>query len=106
MNSQAYFEMLLRLPALEEKSVDLNWLLLMQGYVTSAHAGSENIINASRVALASACAQYPVVLVDKICDSLWNILRDRSTNDRIIVSVLEVIVFLFDAGIIHQLEDE
>jgi hypothetical protein len=87
-------------------SPNQSWLLLMQGYVTSAHAGSEDIINASRAALALACAHDPVRLITAISDSLWQLLRDKSANERIIVSVLEVIAFLFDTGIIHQLGNE
>ncbi|EHL02883.1 putative Tubulin-specific chaperone D [Glarea lozoyensis 74030] len=103
--SQLYFEILLKLPSLDLKSADKTWLLLMQGYVTSAHAGSEDIINASRAAIASVCAQDPVRAIDSMSDALWKLLRDKIGNDRIIVSLLEVISFLFDAAVIHQLEN-
>jgi hypothetical protein len=76
----------------------------MQGYVTSAHAGSEDIINVSRAALASACRDDSDELTQAISNALFKLLRDKMANDRIIVSVLEVIAFLFDAGIMHQLE--
>ena len=78
----------------------------MQGYVTAAHAGSEDIINASRAAIASVCAQDPIGPLEAISEALWTLLRDKIGNDRIIVSLLEVISFLFDAGIIHQLENK
>jgi hypothetical protein len=76
----------------------------MQGYVTSAHAGSEDIINVSRGALGLACVNDPVTLIQSISNALFTLLRDKVANDRIIVSILGVIAFLFDAGIIHQLE--
>ncbi|KAI9878754.1 MAG: hypothetical protein M1830_010607 [Pleopsidium flavum] len=85
-----------------------NWLRLpvLEGYVTSAGVGSESLLRASRLALVD----YLGVVSDdhrilNICNDLTELLRRNLASDRLAIPLLEVLGFLFDAGILQQLDD-
>lgn len=73
-------------------------LSMLEGYVTSADTGSENLIKASRAALTDFC-YVDVSASNLICGTLLQLAKTNLHNDRIMVPVLEVMSFLFDAGI-------
>ncbi|KAI6716645.1 hypothetical protein JHW43_000904 [Diplocarpon mali] len=76
---------------------------LLSGYVTSADTGASNLVSASRSALLSFCeASLPNICLTS--QTLFLIIKStvQSTNDRILVSALEVVKFLFDMGIMQQ----
>lgn len=77
------------------------WSLeLLSGYVTTAGAGSEDVVRASRAALVDFCLE-DVANVDLICITLSRLLGNKieEADERVLVPTLEVLVFLFDMGI-------
>ncbi|PMD47951.1 hypothetical protein L207DRAFT_479337 [Hyaloscypha variabilis F] len=80
---------------------------LMEGYITSADTGSEDLVRSSRAAIASFCADGHTALV---YDSLMSILHKQldptpaPNEDRLVTPCLEVISFLFDWGFLQQLD--
>jgi len=79
---------------------------LMEGYITSADTGSEDLVRSSRAALAEFCSSGSTQLV---YDSLMRILfQQLSTTpalneDRLVIPCLEVLSFLFDWGFLQDL---
>ena len=73
---------------------------MMEGYVTSADTGSEDLIRASRAALAEVCENDSIRF--RLCSTMCEVLRRNIRNDRILVSAMEVMAFLFDAGIMQK----
>lgn len=71
----------------------------LSGYVTSADTGAEKLVQASRSALFSFCETSPSN-TNLTCHTLLAIIKlhTPSSNDRVLVSALEVAKFLFDAG--------
>jgi hypothetical protein len=73
----------------------------MEGLVTSADTGSSDLIRISRASLVDFCHSDS----DRngrshlICVTLVELMRKHMTNDRILVPVMEVLAFLFDAGV-------
>lgn len=79
----------------------------MEGYITSADTGAEDLIRASRAALAKFCeAGNTQIVYDALLRILEKQLRhDQAVNeDRVVVPCLEVINFLFDAGLLQDLQ--
>ncbi|PBP24809.1 beta-tubulin cofactor d, partial [Diplocarpon rosae] len=76
---------------------------LLSGYVTSADTGASNIVSASRYALLSFC-EASLSNTFLICQTLFLMIKStvQCTNDRILVSVLEVVKFMFDMGIMQK----
>ncbi|KAE9364067.1 hypothetical protein N431DRAFT_390307 [Stipitochalara longipes BDJ] len=78
----------------------------MEGYITSADTGSEDLVRSSRAALAEFCAAGHTNIV---YNSLMRILSQQLSTtpapneDRIVIPCLEVISFLFDWGFLQQL---
>ncbi|KAH6673464.1 tubulin folding cofactor D C terminal-domain-containing protein [Halenospora varia] len=103
--SQQYFFTLLALPesyGLDNSPQDPTWLLsLLEGFVLSADTGSQDLIRVSRAALIRFCSLSPSHL-QFVCSSLVLVLEQNLANDRVLVSVLEVIGFLFDMQIFQQ----
>lgn len=119
-SSHQYFEWLLDLqvndwlifPHLNHHSA--RWSLqLLEGYVLSADTGSEDLIRSSRSALVAFCEQAKDISkamsndefstpTDFICSSLLEVAKKNATNDRVLVPALEVMSYLFDAGIMQQ----
>ncbi|KAK5162780.1 hypothetical protein LTR04_003015 [Oleoguttula sp. CCFEE 6159] len=85
---------------------------ILEGYISSAGGGSESVVQASRTALADALAADALPtcgstyrLVD-VCHTFVDILRDNLSTDRIVLPLLEVLAFLFDAFIIQRVAEE
>ncbi|KAI9705641.1 MAG: hypothetical protein M1836_006397 [Candelina mexicana] len=95
VSSHRYFLELLQL--LRQESVRIP---LLQGYVTSAGAGSEAILIASRGALVDFAEQCDEIY--NLCDlstDLVEVVKRNSNNDRVAVPAMEVLsFFLFDTG--------
>jgi tubulin-specific chaperone D len=107
-SSRRYFRYLLSLlttdhllPAMAQtaKSDPARWMdELLAGFVTSADTGNEDLVIASRAALADYCARSPAHR-DRVCAALARNLRARQGEDRTIVPTLEVVAYLFYAGV-------
>ena len=80
---------------------DLWFLDMMEGYVTSADAGSEDLIRASRAALSAYCESGTEIL-QLVCKTLVLVAKRNMKNDRVIVPTLEIIGFLFDVQIMQR----
>jgi tubulin-specific chaperone D len=88
------------------------WRLeLFEGLVSSADTGSEDLIRVSRAALVNFCDRKSARgenlhdLMDLkafVCESLFEVAKRNISNDRVLVPTLEVMSFLFDAGIIQK----
>lgn len=78
---------------------------LLKGYVTSAGVGSESLLRASRLALVDYITVDPQEhRILNFCTDLTELMRDHLGNDRLAIPILEVLAFLFDAGIFQQVE--
>lgn len=73
---------------------------MLEGYVSSADTGSEDLVRVSRAALADFCEEANNI--DLVCLALFEVLKKNVGNDRILVPTLEVMGFLFDAGVMQQ----
>ncbi len=73
--------------------------------MTSAGGGSESLLKASRSALVDYAEQLPMDELVHLLQDLTEIVRQHITNDRLVVPTLEVLSFLFDAGLFHRIED-
>lgn len=74
---------------------------LMTGYVTSADTGNEDLVIASRAALADYCESTSENL-NGVCMALLRNMKSRQGQDRIIVPTLEIISFLFSVGVFQR----
>lgn len=78
------------------------WFLdTLEGFVTSADAGSEDLIRASRAALAGYCESGSEPL-QRVCETLIVVVQRNLKNDRVLVPALEVIAFLFHVQIMQR----
>ena len=79
----------------------IQWLRqpLLQGMVTSAAAGSETILCASRAAMVKALEGMPLNELASFWDCLLITLKSEVQNERLVVSVLEVLGFVLASGI-------
>jgi hypothetical protein len=76
------------------------WILeMLEGLVTSADTGAEELIRASRAALVDFVEKGHI---DLVCSSLLSVARRNLDNDRVLVPALEVMGFMFDTGIMQQ----
>ena len=79
---------------------------LIEGLVTSASAGSESILCSSRVALVA----YLEGLEESKLAAFWQcfvgVLRNNISNERLVVSILDVLGFLLETGIFQQLDEK
>jgi hypothetical protein len=103
-SSQQYFAFLLE-AAFSNRSSEGDqsnhlWVEMMEGYVTSADTGSEDLVRASRAALAEVCEDNDTRR--RLCTTMCEVIRCNLGNDRILVSAMEVMAFLFDVGIIQR----
>ncbi|KAF4622753.1 hypothetical protein G7Y89_g14271 [Cudoniella acicularis] len=103
--SQMYFHFLLRIPkqyGTKNPPCDQDWILdLFEGYVLSADTGSQDLIRVSRAALVQFC-EDEAGNIDIVCHALCKVLERNLSNDRVLVSTLEVISFLFDVQIMQK----
>lgn len=77
---------------------------LLAGFVTSADAGSEDIVIASRAALCDHCKGSAENLAS-VCRALVLNLKTRQGQDRVVVPTLEIIAFLMHVGLFQQCKD-
>ncbi|KAK2036032.1 beta-tubulin cofactor d [Colletotrichum somersetense] len=77
---------------------------LLAGYVTSADTGNEDLVIASRAALAEFCAASPRNL-DAVCAALVSNVRTRQGQDRVVVPTLEILAFLCHVGLFQKCPD-
>lgn len=70
----------------------------MAGLVTSADTGQEDLVITSRAALTAFCQASPANL-QQVSGALVHNLRTYQAEDRIVVPTLEVIAYLFHAGL-------
>ncbi|KXH45974.1 beta-tubulin cofactor d [Colletotrichum simmondsii] len=116
-SSKTYFQTLLNLyatenslqpPIAEPARADAGaWMAeLLAGYVTSADTGNEDLVIASRAALADFCAASPRNL-DAVCGALVSNVKTRQTpgqgqGDRVVVPTLEIVAFLCHIGLFQK----
>jgi hypothetical protein len=107
-SSKEYFYFLLNMPTLSEFSGERKYQMiwyesLLEGFISSADTGSEDLVRVSRAALAEYCERDSQNL-STICSCLYSILKRNLKNDRILVPAMEVIGFLFDYQIMQRSE--
>lgn len=104
-SSKEYFTFLLTMQThgrLVIGEYDDQWFLdMLEGFVTSADAGSEDLIRASRAALAEYCESGNEPL-QQVCKTLLLVAKRNMKNDRVLVPTLEVIVFLFHIQVMQR----
>lgn len=74
---------------------------LLAGFVTSADTGNEDLVIASRAALSDYCEANQENL-DLVCQGLFQNLKTRQGQDRVLVPTLEIIAFLFHVGFFQK----
>ncbi|EFQ27786.1 beta-tubulin cofactor d [Colletotrichum graminicola M1.001] len=74
---------------------------LLAGYVTSADTGNEDLVIASRAALADFCAASPQNLA-AVCAALVSNVKTRQGQDRVVVPTLEIVAFLCHVGLFQK----
>ncbi|KAK2002890.1 beta-tubulin cofactor d [Colletotrichum falcatum] len=77
---------------------------LLAGYVTSADTGNEDLVIASRAALADFCASSTQNLT-AVCTALVSNLKTRQGQDRVVVPTLEIVAFLCHVGLFQRCPD-
>ncbi|KAI0014306.1 tubulin folding cofactor D C terminal-domain-containing protein [Xylariaceae sp. FL0662B] len=77
---------------------------LLAGYVTSADTGNEDLVIASRAALADFCAASHENNLGRVHAALLRNLKQYQGQgqDRVVVPTLEVLAFLFHVGLLQQ----
>jgi hypothetical protein len=75
---------------------------LLQGYITSADTGSEEIVRASRAALVEFCDNEDGQNGKVVCNALLAIMKINIKNDRIVISCMEIASFLLDYKIMQR----
>jgi hypothetical protein len=94
----------------ETSSTELHKAIL-KGYISSAGMGSESILQASRQALIDYAANLPIDF-DRLKNGcslglfatlLMEILEDSLTEDRLLIPLLETLVFLMDMQIMQKM---
>ncbi|KAF2808276.1 uncharacterized protein BDZ99DRAFT_419247 [Mytilinidion resinicola] len=89
------------------------WLkkAVMEGYVSAAGMGSESVVQNARMVLVDAMERLPgegegeggsCSLLD-VMDILVELLKGSLANDRVLIPAMEVVAFLFDAGVVQRL---
>ncbi|OCK83592.1 hypothetical protein K432DRAFT_440727 [Lepidopterella palustris CBS 459.81] len=111
VSSYAYFKETLKIfnPSSPEW---LKWAIV-EGYISSAGMGSESVVQNSRMALVDTIDKLPVDVTPNdarhgcsLLDAtniLLELIKWNLANDRILIPLLEVIAFLFDAQILQRL---
>lgn len=79
---------------------------LLEGYVTSAGAGSESLLRASRAAFVLFAEPLDLGTLATHCTYLTDLIRENTTNDRLAVPTLEFVAFLFEASVLQRLRDQ
>ncbi|KAI1763742.1 tubulin folding cofactor D C terminal-domain-containing protein [Hypoxylon sp. FL1150] len=73
---------------------------LLAGLVTSADTGNEDLVIASRAALAGFCEESSENL-QQVCTALLRNLKQYQGEDRVIVPTLQVVAYLFHVGLLQ-----
>ncbi|KAI1450191.1 tubulin folding cofactor D C terminal-domain-containing protein [Annulohypoxylon stygium] len=110
-SSKDYFGFLLRLCNAERLDQDIAkiWSLseedclaiLLAGLVTSADTGNEDLVVVSRAALADFC-EVSSENLKRMCAALVRNLKTHQGNDRVVIPTLEVVAYLFHAGLLQR----
>lgn len=106
-SSRAYFRYLLDLQvhpwlSLPNLAAPALWSAqLLEGYVTSVDAGSEDLIRASRAALMDFCDEREAP-AEMVVQGLLVVAKANERDDRVLVSVLETLSFLFEVGVLGR----
>ena len=105
-SSKEYFRFLLDIPAHSDffggKMYQIKWHEdLLEGYISSADTGSEDLVRASRAALAEYCGTSDENL-SAVCGGMFAIMKKNLKNDRLLVPVMEVMGFLLDYQIMQR----
>ena len=79
---------------------------MLEGYMTSAGAGSASLVYATRSAFASYTKTLSLQRSQELWKTILDIFAANLSNDRLLVPIMEFIVFLFDADIIRPLADD
>ncbi|VUC25344.1 unnamed protein product [Clonostachys rosea] len=113
LSSEKYFRALLQLVDLDSLPDEIGeiarnetntWMAsLMAGLVTSADTGNEDLVIASRAALTTFCNASQRNL-DLVYGALFDNLKNRQGEDRVVVPTLEITAFLFHVGILQRSE--
>lgn len=97
------------LQLLELLAIDWLRLPLLQGLATSAVAGAEGLIRASRLALVQCIngkkAEQRQAMVTMVVKNLSTILSDNLQDDRYAIPIMELLAFLIDGYIPFIPED-
>lgn len=124
-SSQIYFKFLLDLqlqpdwlqhPLSSSETEHSDLQSLIEGYVTAADAGSEELIRSARAALVEFCdesggggggdsvVEAQMSNLQLLCGALVGVLKQAVAvaEERVVVAALEVIAFLFDAGVMQR----
>lgn len=87
---------------------DHGWIRapLLEGFVTSAGAGSESVLQASRTAFVAYSDSCSAVALSMYCTTIIDVVHDNYSNDRLLLPAMEFLGFLFDAGVLNRLANE
>lgn len=115
-STSAYFEQII---SLSTRDYIKTWVRqpLLEGFVTSAGAGSETVLRASREAFTAHVKTLDEEVATRgeegklriLCSHVVDIMPRDSTDDRLVlddrlnVPTLEFLAFLCDSGILHRL---
>lgn len=85
----------------------LDWLRipLLEGYVSAAGAGADSLLRSSRSALVDFIELRSTSELVGLCDCFNGIAERNLSNDRVLISTLVVLGFLFDSGVFEQLRE-
>lgn len=104
-SSKEYFSFLLNMRTCGSLAIgnyhDQWFLDILEGYVTSADTGSEDLIRTSRAALFEYC-EIGSENIQQVCQTLLQVAKRNLKNDRVLVPTLETIAFLFDTQIMQR----
>ncbi|KAI1342381.1 tubulin folding cofactor D C terminal-domain-containing protein [Xylariaceae sp. FL0016] len=110
-SSRQYFEFLFQLCTPERLNANVveYWAIsqeecifnLLAGLATSADTGNEDLVIASRAALANFCEDSEEKL-RLVCAGLLHNLKQYTGQDRVVVPTLEVIAYLYHVGLLQR----
>ncbi|KAI1461426.1 tubulin folding cofactor D C terminal-domain-containing protein [Annulohypoxylon moriforme] len=110
-SSKDYFSFLLSLCNAErlDHGIATVWTLneedclstLLAGLVTSADTGNEDLVIVSRAALADFC-EVSSENLKRMCVALVHNLKVYQGQDRVVIPTLEVVAYLFHAGLLQR----
>ena len=79
---------------------------LLEGLITSAGAGSESVLQASRTAFVAYTNERSLVALSMYCTTIVDFFHDNHSNDRLLLPAMDFLGFLFDAGVLPRLANE